>query len=330
MNIYPWQQSQWQALIKQYQQNRLAHALLLQGRPGLGKLDFAYSVALMLLCCQPGINACGKCRSCELFKVGSHPDFYAMLPDEKGKSIKVDQVRDLTAALSQTSKLRGWQVAIIHPAELLNRAGSNALLKTLEEPMGQVCIILVANQQDSLPATIVSRCQRIYFTEPKFELARSWVKNELAINDEAAQLLLQLSGGAPLAAVAMSQAHYPEFRNQVLSALWQILQNEALVTAVASELIKHDVAVVLRVIFSIVMDIIRISSGLPQHVLENQDAIAELQKIKGKVNLQLLVQWMPQLLLAASRLQMVAGLNVSLLMEGVLLQWQKTRENYVG
>lgn len=330
MNIYPWQETLWKMLMQQDQQHRLAHALLFQGKAGLGKLDFAYSLAATLLCHEHKERPCGKCRDCELFKAQSHPDFYLIAPEEKGKSIKVDQVRDLTAALSQTSQQKGWQVAIIHPAELLNRAGSNALLKTLEEPMGQVSMILVADQVDSLPATILSRCQRIHFLEPDHELARPWLKRKLNITDEAAERLLQQSGGAPLTAVAMHQTQYPAFRNAVLRALWQVLQEEVLVTAVASEWIKHDIPLVLRIIFSIAMDITRIQSGVPQQALDNQDVFLELKKFQDTVNLQRLVEWMPQLLLVASRFQRVSSLNVSLLMESVLFQWQKIRENYVG
>src|SRR3990167_5981854 len=165
--------------MNQYQQARFPHALLCLGPTGLGKVNFAKTLAMTLLCDIEKPAACGQCRSCLLFQAGNHPDFYELSPEAKSKSIKIDQVRELIAALSQTSSRPRGQVALIHPAELMNRACSNALLKTLEEPSGSVVILLVANQFGALPATIVSRCQRLVFTPPPIEQATLWLQQQL-------------------------------------------------------------------------------------------------------------------------------------------------------
>ena len=71
---YPWHKALWSTLERQF--DRLPHALLLRGRPGLGKHAFAVQLAQALLCDQPqrGV-ACGTCHGCMLFSVGNHPDF---------------------------------------------------------------------------------------------------------------------------------------------------------------------------------------------------------------------------------------------------------------
>lgn len=161
--IYPWQQSQWQQLLKQHQQRRLPQALLFSGQYGLGKKDFALVLAKLVLCEAGGESACDICHSCQLFRAGNHPDFFTIYPEENGKTIKVDQIRDLTASLNQTAQLNGYQVAVICPAESMNAAAANALLKTLEEPPGPVILILISHRLGGLPITIVSRCQKIAF-----------------------------------------------------------------------------------------------------------------------------------------------------------------------
>lgn len=79
MNVYPWNEEHWRSLL--YRPDALPHALLLSGSPGLGKLDFALSLATRLLCEAPktqeqGLSvACGTCTSCVWMATGSHPDF---------------------------------------------------------------------------------------------------------------------------------------------------------------------------------------------------------------------------------------------------------------
>ena len=147
-SIYPWQKKQWQQLTQQYEAGRLPYALLLDGIEGVGKADFALAFASFLLCeSQTNKMACGQCKSCKMFEAASHPDFISVGLEEKAKNIKVAQVRSLCEALQKTAQYQGFQVVIINPADKMNRASANALLKTLEEPAGQVLIILITSQR---------------------------------------------------------------------------------------------------------------------------------------------------------------------------------------
>ena len=76
LDLYPWQQDQWQQVSHMMQQQRLPHALIIGGVPGLGKLTFATHLAAALLCQQQlDGHACGQCKSCQLLAANSHPDY---------------------------------------------------------------------------------------------------------------------------------------------------------------------------------------------------------------------------------------------------------------
>jgi DNA polymerase-3 subunit delta' len=319
MSIYPWQQSQWQVLMNQYRQGKLPHAILCKGPEGLGKVDFAYQLAKTLLCERQTEKVCGECRGCFLSAAGTHPDLQIITPVEIGKSIKIDQIRELIDKLAHTSHRGGVQVVIIHPAEAMNRASHNALLKTLEEPIGSVVMILCANQLASIPATIISRTQIINFQNPSIEQAQPWLMQKLNIPAERAQLLLQWSAGAPLKASELEADNYANVRDLVLNLLCQLLENKLLPTAAATELLKNDLAKVLAMIFSLGLDIMRLAFN---YTLQNQDRISPLKKLQAKINLVELAEWLPRLLQAKNLSQIITGINVQLLLEEILLNWQ--------
>ncbi len=193
MNGLPWHAAHWARLQARRERDALPHALLLCGPHGLGKREFVQRFVRGLLCDQPvDGNACGHCRSCQLLLAGSHPDrsvvSYGLRKDGVQRSeVVVDQIRELSARLAMSSQFGGWQVAIIDPADAMNAAAANALLKTLEEPATQTMLILLADMPWRLPQTIRSRCQRIEFHLPDTDLALAWLR-EQGIDDPSAAL----------------------------------------------------------------------------------------------------------------------------------------------
>ena len=89
LDIYPWQQTLWQRWLNMQQQQRLPHALLLTGLPGMAKYHFALQAARLLLCEKGSSHLCGVCFSCQLEQIGTHPDFYSLGIDEENKTIKI-------------------------------------------------------------------------------------------------------------------------------------------------------------------------------------------------------------------------------------------------
>ncbi len=218
MSALPWHAEHWSRLQARRQRDALAHALLLCGAPGLGKRAFAQRFVQGLLC-SDGLagDACGRCRSCLLVEAGSHPDViglgFGLRRDGTPRTeIVVEQIRELSARLAMRSQLGGWQVVTIDPADAMNTAAANALLKTLEEPAAQTMLILLADAPWRLPQTIRSRCQRIEFQLPDIEVALAWLKAQ-GLPD--AQAALVAAGGNPGLAAAWAGQGALEQRTEV-------------------------------------------------------------------------------------------------------------------
>lgn len=236
-NIYIWQADIWQMLTQG--QAARGHALLLKGRKGIGKLVFARILAKSLLCEKPSVDAeaCGSCPSCGWFEQEGHPDFrlvepeaLAALADEamaeagsdaetntemvpgsaKGKKklskqIGVGQIRALMDLVHMSSHRNGYKIILIHPAETMNLAAANALLKNLEEPPPQTLFILVTHRPQNLLPTIRSRCRQIAMPTPDLATAIAWLKQQGAKDPET---ILAAAGYAPLAALEFDDDDY--------------------------------------------------------------------------------------------------------------------------
>jgi DNA polymerase-3 subunit delta' len=134
------------------------------------------------------------------FEVMGHADLHWISTPEDKKSIGIDQIRGLVDKLELTSYEGLGKVAVIEPANDMTVNAANSLLKTLEEPPGDALLILVADRVGNLPATIFSRCQRIDIAVPPLHKAAEWLDR---LHPGAAWTdALQMSGGAPLAAIA--------------------------------------------------------------------------------------------------------------------------------
>lgn len=218
MSGFPWHDDVWARLQARRLRDALPHALLLAGPAGLGKRAFLERFVRGLLCEQPAEGeACGHCRSCLLLGAGTHPDrvtlSFGLRKDGVQRSeIVVDQIRELSSRLATSSQFGGWQVASIDPADAMNAAAANALLKTLEEPARQTMLILVADAPWRLPQTIRSRCQRIEFVLPPREQSLAWLQGQ---GVASAALALDAAGGNPGLAHAWAQHGALERRQDV-------------------------------------------------------------------------------------------------------------------
>jgi len=164
--LLPWQAEPARELLA----HRAAwpHALLLHGPRGIGKHALALNLAQALLCESPRPDglACRACPSCHYAEAGQHPDLMRLelltIDEETGElvaveTIPIDRVRAVIDFVQLSSHRQRAKVAVIAPAERMNAAASNALLKTLEEPPAGTYLLLVADQPGRLPATIRSR-----------------------------------------------------------------------------------------------------------------------------------------------------------------------------
>ncbi len=203
-SLLPWQQSQFNRLQMLQSNNRLAHAWLFAGKPGIGKLAFARHFARQLLCRKADSHGpCGNCQDCHFFVAGTHPDCQLLQPELR--QLKIDLIREAIAFAQNTAQRGGAKVIIINPAEAMNHNAANALLKILEEPPAQTFIMLVSQQPGMLLPTLRSRCQRLDFPSPPLEAALTWLQTQPDA-DHSALFHLQLAQGAPLHALELMRA----------------------------------------------------------------------------------------------------------------------------
>lgn len=229
MTNYPWHQPLWQQFVNFWQQQRLAHAILMTGAKGLAKTDLALTMAKFSLCLRPTESAaCGHCHSCELFQAGAHPDHLLIQPEEAGKAIKIDQIRALKEKQSLTPNISAWKTVVIHPAHKMTSNASNSLLKLLEEPQSQTLLILVSSQPQQLPITIRSRCQLWPMLSPDKALTKSWLSEQGVMpSEQQLKQLTPLAKGAPLMLQQMLESRLDLLSEQLKTDMQSLMQGKA-------------------------------------------------------------------------------------------------------
>jgi DNA polymerase-3 subunit delta' len=285
--LLPWHRDLATAMLQQ--RSRWPQALLIAGRRGLGKRALALHFARALLCeaPRPGGDACGVCPSCLYVAVGAHPDLRLIEPllfDEEGNvtvvdAITVDRIRELTAFTQLSTHRHRAKVAVIAPAEAMNAAAANALLKTLEEPPADTYLMLVSHQSARLPATIISRCQRLPVPEPDAASAVTWLKAQ-GVAD--ADRVLAQAGGAPLLALELAD---PALQREGEALLAELERPERLspvavgarLAASPKEEWKARLAAVMYWLMTWTADLATVTSGGPPRFHpQRRDALAAL------------------------------------------------------
>ncbi len=224
---YPWLALPWRRLLEN--KSHPAQALLISGPSGVGKGALARAWAQALLCETPLTDgdACGVCGACHWFSAGTHPDYRVLTLQEKenkegerklATAIDVEQARETIDYVQLSTYRAGRRVVLIEPADTLNLAAANALLKVLEEPPLNTCFLLVSDQPRRLLPTIRSRCMRLEVGLPPHHEALLWLRDQQM---EDAEEMLALAGGAPLLGVNWQESGELALRSDVLQSLSQ-------------------------------------------------------------------------------------------------------------
>lgn len=318
----PWQVSHWQRLSACIRSDRMPHAVLLTGASGVGKAYFARLLAAALVCHekdQQGI-ACGKCKNCRMLEAGTHPDFILIQPEEPGKAIRIDVIREFTRKGSLTSQTGGYKAIILEPADALNTAAANSLLKTLEEPVERTVMILVTSRSGRLPATIRSRCQRYDFPPPNTGIAQKWLEQQESVKDPGqGRLLLSLASGAPLQALDYARNGTLEERASMIKETRSILKGQLDPVAVALRWSQLDQRNVIQWFSGWLIDIIRLKIASQSADIINIDQRELLQVLAREVNSKKVYALLDQLIEANRTLG--TQLNTQMQLESLLLDW---------
>jgi len=222
--VAPWIAAQAKQLLAQR-----GHAWLLAGPSGLGQYKLSLALVSAWLCDAPTeLGACGHCGSCHAIEVRAHADLCVLMPetvmielgwplsekaqaevDDKkrkaSKEIRVDAMRDAVEFSQRTSARGQGKAVLVFPAERMNNITANALLKTLEEPPGDVKFVLASDAAHQLLPTIRSRCLGHTMVWPDTVSSLKWIEAQ-GIPAAQAAVLLRAAGGRPEDALLFSQS----------------------------------------------------------------------------------------------------------------------------
>ncbi|XOV88724.1 MAG: DNA polymerase III subunit delta' [Pseudomonadota bacterium] len=278
---FPWHAAHRERLVAMQRRDKLPHALLLAGPRNLGKRAFASAFAAGLLCRLPEAGAaCGDCDNCKLVAAGTHPDFRIVAPEDS-QLIVIRQIRDFIEWSAQTAQRGGMRVALVYPAEQMNIASANALLKCLEEPGDRTLIMLVTDLPGRLLPTIRSRCQLVDFAIPPRRQALDWLRSRHpGINNP--ELLLGIGGGAPLAVTTDFDEVYMA-RREAIGQIVRGLVNEAAPLELARTLVAADLGLDLKIIYGLFADALRYQLAGDESLIKNMDLMDLIRKVAARL-----------------------------------------------
>lgn len=342
--LHPWNEAKAATFLRDRQ--RLPHALLFAGPKGLGKNDFAVWLAQFLFCTNPSANGatCGHCQGCRLFAAGSHPDLHVVQPEaiykstgslmaqyalryapaEKSKEskdstvIRIDQIRSLIEAAQTRPQIGACTVMLLSPADTMNVNAANSLLKLLEEPPPDSYLILVADRPTRLPATIRSRCAHMEFRVPPAEDALAWLQTQ-GLSDVNAKLLLELAGGAPLAALALAESGFLDQRTVLLDDMDKLANGQGDPLACATRWKPLGAERCLLWLQGWLNDLIVTAMQVGGVRLHNPDLGARLQAVEKRLDLKQLFEFSEGV--ARGRSLLGGPLDEQLLLEDLLIRW---------
>jgi DNA polymerase III subunit delta' len=265
-----------------------SHALLITSAPGHGAGEFAMQLAQSQLCeTDNSSRPCNQCAACRWFSQNSHPDFRLVSPDSvqddddgnatqpgdsdaaadskktkrRSKEIVVGSVRALTDFIQVGAHRQRGRVILVTPAQAMNTITANTLLKTLEEPTRGLLFLLATEAPSALMPTIRSRCQTLALPPIEPQQAVTWLAAEAGLSLEQAKSALQLQGGAPFTALALSSPENAAIHRLVIEALAG-LPDTGLVDS-AGVLQAAEPEVVFAVLQRWLEDLARVAVGAP-------------------------------------------------------------------
>ena len=315
--------AQVQELTALLQEGRLPHALLFTGAAGIGKKLCAQILAAAILCGHDHAP-CGLCDNCRAMAAGTHPDYYELVPEVRGKStriIRIEEIREMQTVVSRSAVRAGRRVVLIDDADTMNEPAANSLLKTLEEPEGQVTFILIAQDRSRLLPTIVSRCMPLSFGRlSPAELQEELVRRQMPALE--AEKLAYLADGSLGQALKLSQHGGLELREEAmefLAGLPQFTMNKLWVEAAAKgDLDRERLIEWLMHLNMLLRDMLLLYADGASPLLYNGDLREKLVELLPKFSRSRLFAMLTETRELLHRLQ--ANVNLRLQLEGYFIR----------
>ena len=323
----PWHASVLEAVAGRLNARQLPHALMICGEAGVGKADLAGSIAHLLVCEHPDLDradACGECKQCQLVSAGSHPDIRRYAPEKKSRVIKVDQVRALSAFAVVSPQVAQRKIIIVDRADVLNISAGNALLKTLEEPSGDVMLLLLQETGRPVLPTLRSRCQQLIVATPSPEVADHWLADELnrhhseaGVSAAQREQALRLARYAPLRALSYLLDDFLGQRGEALNQFRGFMKGEASLADATRPFKTLGLEQTLWLMEVWATDLARMGAGGEGADAEAADMLRYLSSVNPPHRAHRLLDSLYQ-----SRAAMVNNVSAELETERLLIEWR--------
>ena len=316
----------------------LAHAYLVIGPPHVGKVTLALNLA-QALNCEAAEPPCGVCAPCQKIASAKHSDVQIIgLANDRNSAeakprteISIEQIRQIQHSSNLPPFEGKYKVFIIDGAELLSNEAANCLLKTLEEPPSKVIFILLTTNEKLLPATVISRCQRLELLPLAATEIETLLNTHWDIDPQKTRLLARLSRGC--LGWALSADHDDSLlqrRTERIDRLVDIIRADyeerfaytAQLTAQSSQN-RELVPVILDLWLDFWRDLLLVKTGCSE-VITNVDQLATLTEIAEGYNLAQIKSFIDSIQAAGEQLKQNA--NPQLVLEVLMFDIPRRRE----
>ena len=263
------------------------HAYIFEGQEGIGKLFTAKIFAQGLLCVHPNQEEpCQVCSVCKKIENENHGDLHIIVSD--GKSIKDSQIEELQKLASKKPFEADRSIFIIDGAHTMTLRAQNRLLKILEEPSGEMVVILLAENIEAITPTILSRCQIMRFEPVERDLIRDYLYREWNCSEENAALTAAFSYGSIGRAIKLlSDEEFRQRRDQSIICANVLLKGEFMhqfsQQLRKNSLKKDDAVEFLEMMEFWFRDKLLAGNGQLEKLIYNQDQMEQLKQGEDSV-----------------------------------------------
>ena len=242
---HPWHRPLIEGALRARRDGRLPHAVLVDSFSARELGGLMRYLAMLLLCDDASEDGfCDRCEACRMMRGGTYADFslvtleYDQARKKLNKNIKIEQIRKLIYEVMLTPRYARPKIAVIFPAETMNRASANALLKTLEEPAPGALLLLGTHNPGRLPVTIRSRCQAWRVHPPSRTQAIGWLEQEGLAGEDAARYLA-FANGDPALALELQRDDYASLVERFRGDFGRFLRGDLAVSGLCQQLARN-------------------------------------------------------------------------------------------
>ena len=309
-------------LRRALQSGRLPHALIFAGAEGIGKRQFAITLAKAINCERFIDESCDRCGSCHRIELGASRDVKIIGLEKDRANVRIDQIREMAAEAYARPMEGRKRVFIVDPADKMMEPAMNSMLKTLEEPADTSVIILITSRPDSLLTTIRSRCQILRFAPLSIEEVEQYLTTNYKRPAAETRLLAKITAGRLGAALATDLSVYRERREEILDLL-DLLTGPVNYAKLArkAELIakreRDEFEASLDILCQFLRDIVGLLAGSDGE-LTHEDVKPRLERIASELNISRISDWFSWL--EELRRNLKVNISRQLAMEALLIR----------